>query len=270
MKYLGGANRNFSDNADATHPAKLQLYISDSVVRINKMLLNIEFEAFRAYEKAIGGGGGQTTSGGGGQTTSSGGGSTTSSGGGQTTSAGGGQTSSATALESSNVLPSQTSGQAVHNHGISRGARLATTSDGKTVDGYETFVWSGAHVHPAHTHRISAHTHEIDDHTHRVSAHTHTVKDHTHTVKDHTHAIEFGIYEGQRASKATIKVDGKEIPAPSSYSNIDIVKYLATDSSGKIRRNSWHSIEILPDNMSRIVGAVFAQTFCNSRGGGDY
>ena len=41
---------NFSDNADATHPAKLQLYISDSVVRINKMLLNVEFEAFRAYE----------------------------------------------------------------------------------------------------------------------------------------------------------------------------------------------------------------------------
>mgnify|MGYP007122676074 CR=1 FL=1 len=103
-----------------------------------------------------------------------------------------------------------------------------------------------------------------------LRAHTHTVKDHTHTVKDHTHAIEFGIYEGQRASKATIKVDGKEIPAPSSYSNIDIVEYLATDSNGKIRRNSWHSIEILPDNMSRIVGAVFAQTFCNSRGGGDY
>ena len=237
---------NFTDNADATHPAKLQLYISDSVVRINKMLLNIEFEAFRAYEKAIGGGGGQTTS------------------------SGGGQTSGGTAIESSNVLPSETNGQAVHNHGISQHARLATTSDGKTVDGYETFIWSGAHTHPSHTHRISAHTHEVYDHTHRVSAHTHTVKDHTHTVKDHTHAIEFGIYEGQRASKATIKVDGKEIPAPSSYSNIDIVKYLATDSSGKIRRNSWHSIEILPDNMSRIVGAVFAQTFCNSRGGGDY
>ena len=261
---------NFTDNADATHPAKLQLYISDSVVRINKMLLNIEFEAFRAYEKAIGGGGGQTTSSGGGQTTSSGGGQTTSSGGGSTTSSGGGQTSGGTALESSNVLPSETNGQAVHNHGISQHARLATTSDGKTVDGYETFIWSGAHTHPSHTHRISAHTHEVYDHTHKVRAHTHTVKDHTHTVKDHTHAIEFGIYEGQRASKATIKVDGKEIPAPSSYSNIDIVKYLATDSSGKIRRNSWHSIEILPDNMSRIVGAVFAQTFCNSRGGGDY
>ena len=261
---------NFTDNADATHPATLKLYISDSVVRINKMLLNIQFEAFRAYEKAIGGGGGQTTSGGGGQTTSSGGGSTTSSGGGSTTSAGGGQTSSATALESSNVLPSQTSGQAVHNHGISRGARLATTSDGKTVDGYETFVWSGAHTHPAHTHTISAHTHSVSAHTHTVQAHTHTVQNHTHTVQDHTHKIEFGIYEGARASSATIKVDGEEIPTPTSYSEIDIVEYLKTDSSGKIQRNAWHTVEILPDTMSRIVAAVFMQTFCNSRGGGDY
>ena len=89
-------------------------------------------------------------------------------------------------------------------------------------------------------------------------------------MQDHTHAIEFGIYEGQRASKATIKVDGKEIHAPETYSNIDIVEYLATDDSGKISRNAWHTIEILPNTMSRIVGAVFAQTFCNSRGGGDY
>ncbi len=261
---------NFTDNADATHPATLKLYISDSVVRINKMLLNIQFEAFRAYEKAIGGGGGQTTSGGGGQTTSSGGGSTTSSGGGSTTSAGGGQTSSATALESSNVLPSQTSGQAVHNHGISRGARLATTSDGQTIDGYETFVWSGAHTHPAHTHSISAHTHSVSAHTHTVKAHTHTVQNHTHTVQDHTHKIEFGIYEGTRASSATIKVDGEEIPTPTSYSEIDIVEFLKTDSSGKIQRNAWHTVEILPNTMSRIVAAVFMQTFCNSRGGGDY
>ena len=261
---------NFSDNADATHPAKLQLYISDSVVRINKMLLNIEFEAFRAYEKAIGGGGGQTTSGGGGQTTSSGGGSTTSSGGGQTTSSGGGQTSSATALESSNVLPSQTDGQAVHNHGLPSGARLALCDTSLNVVGYEEWVPSGAHTHPAHTHELSEHTHTVSSHTHTVQAHTHTVKDHTHTVQDHTHAIEFGIYEGQRASKATIKVDGKEIPTPDAYSNIDIVEYLATDDSGKISRNAWHTIEILPNTMSRIVGAVFAQTFCNSRGGGDY
>lgn len=261
---------NFSDNADADHPATMKIYIDESVVRINKMLLNIQFEPFRAFEQAIGGGGGQTTSSGGGTTTSSGGGSTTSSGGGSTTSSGGGQTSSGTALESSNILPNETNGQAVHNHGLSSGAKLAIVDSSLKIVGYESFVWSGAHVHPAHTHRISDHTHRVDSHTHRVSAHTHTVPAHTHTVQNHTHAIQFGIYEGKRASRATIRVDGNVLPAQSGYDNIDIVAYLSKDDSGKIQRGTWHTIEVLPDTMSRIVGAVFSQTFCNSRGGGDY
>ena len=91
---------NFSDNADADHPATMKINIDESVVRINKMLRNIQFEPFRACEKAIGGGGGQTTSSGGGTTTSSGGGSTTSAGGGQPTPSGGGQTTREPALES--------------------------------------------------------------------------------------------------------------------------------------------------------------------------
>lgn len=261
---------NFTDNADTTHPATLKLYISESVVRINKMLLNIQFEPFRAFERAVKGGGGQTTSSGGGQTTSSGGGSTTSSGGGATTSAGGGQTSGGTALESSNILPSETNGQAVHNHGLPRNAALAIVDGSLKIVGSANFIWSGAHVHPAHTHTISAHTHTIKAHTHNVSAHTHTVQAHTHTISDHTHEIQFGIYEGSRASRAVIKVDGRTIPTPASYDNIDIVAYLSKDGSGKIQRNAWHTVEILPDTMSRIVGAVFSQTFCNSRGGGDY
>lgn len=262
---------NFSDNADADHPATMKIYIDESVVRINKMFLNIQFEPFRAFEQAIGGGGGQTTSSGGGTTTSSGGGSTTSSGGGSTTSSGGGQTSSATALESSNVLPNQTSGQAVHNHGLSDGAHLAIVNISTLeVVGWEDWVPSGAHVHPAHTHKISDHTHTVSAHTHRVSAHTHTVPAHTHTVQNHTHEIQFGIYEGQRASRATIRVDGNVLPAQSGYDNIDIVAYLSKDDAGKIQRGTWHTIEVLPDTMSRIVGAVFSQTFCNSRGGGDY
>lgn len=264
---------NFTDNADATHPATLKLYISDSVVRINKMLLNIQFEAFRAYEKAIGGGGGQTTSSGGGQTTSSGGGSTTSSGGGSTTSSGGGTTSSSTSLRSSNTINSSDnggSGGENHNHGLARGDRLALIDYNNNIIGGVNFVPSGAHTHPGHTHTVGSHTHSVSAHTHSVSAHTHTVKAHTHTVQDHTHKIEFGIYEGARASSATIKVDGVEIPAPASYDNLDIVKYLKTDGSGKIQRNAWHTIQILPNSMSRIVGAVFMQTFCNSRGGGDY
>ncbi len=287
---------NFADNADTSHPVTLKLYISESVVRINKMLLNIQFEPFRAFEKAIGSGGGQTTSGGGGQTTSSGGGSTTSSGGGsttsagggQTTSSGGGQTSSSVALVSSNTVHDSYDdggpGGANHNHALVRGDKLALTDGSGKITGYRTFVPSGKHTHPAHahtiqahthridahTHNVSAHTHRVDAHTHRVDAHTHTIKDHTHTVKDHTHAIQFGIYEGSRASRAVIKVDGRTIPTPASYDNIDIVAYLSKDGSGKIQRNAWHTVEILPDTMSRIVGAVFSQTFCNSRGGGDY
>ena len=151
-----------------------------------------------------------------------------------------------------------------------RGDRLALIDYNNNIIGGVNFVPSGAHTHPGHTHTVGSHTHSVSAHTHRVSAHTHTVKAHTHTVQDHTHKIEFGIYEGARASSATIKVDGVEIPAPASYDNLDIVEYLKTDGSGKIQRNAWHTIQILPNSMSRIVGAVFMQTFCNSRGGGDY
>ena len=109
------------------------------------------------------------------------------------------------------------------------------------------FVPSGAHVHPAHTHTIGSHTHRVNAHTHQVSAHTHTVSAHTHTVQNHTHDLEFGIYEGQRASKARIRVDGNELPEQDGYDNIDIVAYLSKDDAGKIRRGTWHTVEILPE-----------------------
>lgn len=254
---------NFSDNADATHPATMRLYVSDSVVRINKMLLTLAFEPFRAFEQSLKGGGGQTTSSGGGSTTSSGGGSTTSSGGGQTTSSGGGATSGAASVKLTYQLPDENNQDMCHNHAIAPGTRLAIVNTQKEVIDWVKWVPSGAHTHGEHSHTIQPHTHTINAHTHQVSAHT-------HTVAEHTHGINFGIYEGQTARKAVIKVDGSEIPAQSSYDSIDIVEYLSKDDAGKIRRGTWHTIEILPDSMSRIVGAVFSQTFCNSRGGGDY
>ena len=245
---------NFSDNADATHPAKLQLYISDSVVRINKMLLNVEFEAFRAYEKTVKSGGGQTTSSGGASTA---------------TSSSGGGTSKSTSNGGGSTVTSQSGGSSSETAGNigDYNTNDVTANDGKQH--HHQLIHTHSISIPGHTHKVSvpAHSHDfsIGEHSHSVN-----IPNHTHSTKDHTHEIEFGIYEGQRASKATIKVDGKEIPAQTSYSNIDIVEFLATDDNGKIRRNAWHTIEILPDNMSRIVGAVFAQTFCNSRGGGDY
>lgn len=245
---------NFSDNADTTHPAKLQLYISSSVVRINKMLLNVEFEAFRAYEKTVKSGGGQTTSSGGASTA---------------TSSSGGGTSKSTSNGGGSTVTSQNGGSSSETAGNigDYNTNDVTANDGKRH--HHQLIHTHSISIPGHTHKVSvpAHSHDfsIGEHSHSVN-----IPNHTHSIKDHTHEIEFGIYEGQRASKATIKVDGKEIPAQTSYSNIDIVEFLATDDSGKIRRNAWHTIEILPDNMSRIVGAVFAQTFCNSRGGGDY
>ena len=245
---------NFSDNADTTHPAKLQLYISSSVVRINKMLLNVEFEAFRAYEKTVKSGGGQTTSSGGASTA---------------TSSSGGGTSKSTSNGGGSTVTSQNGGSSSETAGNigDYNTNDVTANDGKRH--HHQLIHTHSISIPGHTHKVSvpAHSHDfsIGEHSHSVN-----IPNHTHSTKDHTHEIEFGIYEGQRASKATIKVDGKEIPAQTSYSNIDIVEFLATDDSGKIRRNAWHTIEILPDNMSRIVGAVFAQTFCNSRGGGDY
>ena len=245
---------NFSDNADTTHPAKLQLYISSADLRINKMLLNVEFEAFRAYEKTVKSGGGQTTSSGGASTA---------------TSSSGGGTSKSTSNGGGSTITSQNGGSSSETAGNigDYNTNDVTANDGKQH--HHQLIHTHSISIPGHTHKVSvpAHSHDfsIGEHSHSVN-----IPNHTHSTKDHTHEIEFGIYEGQRASKATIKVDGKEIPAQTSYSNIDIVEFLATDDSGKIRRNAWHTIEILPDNMSRIVGAVFAQTFCNSRGGGDY
>ena len=245
---------NFADNADPGHPAVLKIFISDSTVRINQMILNIEFEAFRAFEKTVKSGGGQTTSSGGGSTatSSSGGGvsTSTSNGGGSTvTSASGGQ-----ATESANNLGDYNTND-------------VTANDGKQH--HHQLIHTHSINIPSHSHRVTVPSHS---HDFSIGSHSHSVDipSHTHSIEDHTHDIEFGIYEGETANSATIIVDGNTLPAVSAYDDINIIDYLATDDSGKITRNTWHTIKIQPNCMSRIVGAVFAQTFCASRGGGDY
>lgn len=190
----------------------------------------------------------------------SGGGSTS------TTSSGGGQTSGATTLESSNVLPSQTSGQAVHNHGLSRGARLATTSDGQTIDGYETFVWSGAHVHPAHTHEIDDHSHSV-----RIPSHSHnvTIPGHSHniTIPAHEHDITPGIYFYGSPRQFDLYVNGKKkATIVSTDTELDLTQYLVDTSSKLIPRGSWLSIEIRPNDLAYVSIDMFVQGFVQSRG----
>lgn len=225
--------QNFADNADPDHPAILKIWIPTETVRINKIQLSVEFEPFRAYSKAVEGGGAYT-----------------------------GDASIKTFTSGSQVLddpeaPNLYDGicqsDGAHNHGIANGTLLAVVNTNLQIIGYDGFVESGNH-----NHRMPVHEHEIKIDIPGVE------------IPDHTHDLEFGIYEGQRASTATITVDGNIMPAIDDYSDINIVSYLSKDDSGKITRNTWHTVEVAPNQMSRIVAALFTQLFTNSRGGGDY
>ena len=151
----------FVDNADPSNPAEVTFRIPDNVVHVNEILFSCKLAPFRAYSKAIQGGGASTptseaggastptseaggasaptsSSGGGGTPTSNSGGnySDTSAGGGggQTTalSGGGGQTTalSGGAVEQTvgvfKVYPTEDNIDKVHNHGIPGGTWLLT------------------------------------------------------------------------------------------------------------------------------------------------
>ena len=255
----------YADNADSNNPSVLRVYIPDTMVRINKCILNYRLEPFRAFSKAIGGGGGST------QTSSSGGG-------GSTTSSDGGGMSSSTADGGSSVTTSSGGGGIVTDtgpEGINVTWVYPQTGPGGADNHRHEYRRVNSHQHavniPSHRHdvNIPRHNHRfyIDDHYHRINLPTHT---HRINIPEHTHDLQFGIYQGDRASKVTIKVDGKAIPQTQENTDINIIDYLAVDSSGKIQRNTWHEIEIIPDKMTRIVANVFMQIFTNSRGGGDY
>ena len=217
----------FSDNADATNPAEITFIIPDNVVHVNEIAFSCLLSNFRAYSKAIkgGGGGDRTTDDGGSSTitsrdgganilTSMGGGETTraSYGGGGSTiaSAGGGGGSSTSedggywvnVLNVSNILP-QSNSLGVHNHGLPSGPLLTSLSITKDPDGKVTnvsagsvyFVWSGDHQHYLEI-RDHKHTVYFPYHSHNVylPSHTHDIylPAHTHgiNIPTHSHAID--------------------------------------------------------------------------------
>lgn len=242
----------FADNADPEHPAVMRLYIPDTMVRINKCILNYQLEPFRAYSKAVGGGGAALT------TTESGGASYTSA------SAGADFMQVSVSPQGSDGRRGQnmyTEYQQDHNHGIPPGTPLKTEDDG-------TVWWtpSGGHIHP-----LPDHVHEVvvygGDHTHNIQIPPHN---HAINLPSHIHELLFGIYQGQTASSVTIMVDGNVMPNTHPGEDIDIINYLSVDSSGKVQRNTWHEIEITPGSMTRIAANIFLQIFTQSRGGGDY
>lgn len=155
-----------------------------------------------------------------------------------------------------------------------------------TIDDHTHDVTLHDHTHDvtidphAHDVTIDDHSHDVtlDDHTHDVTIddHTHdvTIDDHTHdvTIEDHTHEIIHGIFEGGTASSIRIVVDGTQVPdfAAASVDELDIVEWLEKDEEGRITRGTWHTVELVPDKLTRIEANLFVQTFVQSIGGGDY
>ncbi len=284
----------YEDNADSTHPAVIRFKLPDEMVRINKLELTYETTAFRAYSRAIEGGGSIATS------TASGGAvvKSTSSGGGTTaTSSAGGGTSKSTESGGGSTRTSSSNGTHRHRlfyHSGSYGA-VPDASDyqmfqaprnasggshgvlllaGASGDVY-TESADGAHSHtvdvPAHSHSFT-----VADHTHNVTINPHSheidIPSHTHaiTLPNHVHGIDYGIFKLNRnPSRVTIKVDGNVVPhTATSGDSIDLIPYLALDSQNRVQRG-WHTVEITPNDLGRINAQVMTQFFMQSRGGVD-
>ncbi|MFB8586489.1 phage tail spike protein [Enterococcus thailandicus] len=301
-------NYDKADNCDPSYPVKFKFYIDDDVVKINTCELTFDTSAFRAYSKAIEGGGAVVTStkaggaivkatGGGGsivKSTSSGGytASSTQSGGASvqsnTSESGGGstQTSSANGSHRHRMFsPTDGSGPIQTTRYQAYGSSLlefqGANNDiytAEAADNHSHNVHIPAHTHrvsiniPAHSHNFTVpnHTHEITlpDHTHEINLPSHT---HEITLPNHTHEIEYGIYEArERASQVKITVDGNAISGTeTSKERFNLVPYLQKNEDGTIQKG-WHEIVMTPNNLARIEAQVTLRVFIKSQLGGEF
>ena len=215
-------SQQYSDNADADHPATMRVFVPSECKQINKMLLSWRVSAFRAYETGAAAGGstvitsgdgGATTitSGAGGATTiTSGGGGgqtiTSSSGGGQTytSSSGGGETYSSaegggTEVTSSSGGGSERTSSAGGSTTITEEQEVISTvaATGGTIAGHSGDT--SGNTGPSRTSggvmqftsESGSHYHGMQHH-HPGPSHTHSVNAHSHTGGSHSHI--FGHY----------------------------------------------------------------------------
>ena len=246
-----------ADNADPEHPLVLRYYVPPEAKHINKVIVAWELEAFRAHSKGAASGGGEAT------TTEYGGSSNI--------------TSSVIVDVTTRVFATTLAGEAIYTWE----EPLTTHSEGShshmvpaqtTIDGTQTES-AGSHVHtlPAHKHYVP-HDH-VAESVVVVPPLEGVIPEHYHSITTayRTHGISYGIYEGGTARSVTIRVDGTDLPADViEHGQADVAAYLSADDDGKIRRGVWHTIEIVPDSLTRIVGNLYMQIFIQHRGGGSY
>jgi len=184
-------------------------------------------------------------------------------------------------------------GDANHNHGISRGTRFATVADhnSTTVNGSVAWVPSGAHRHighshtyhvPAHSHTITipGHSHEISAHRHNFSMpdHNHQIEvpphyhgmAHNHTIPDHHHALVPNIRHIGNPNSFIIRINGVDLlPVNGTalpQNRRDITRHLVDPALRAIRRNRFHTIEIIPNIHAYVQLTLNMQFFIQSKG----
>ena len=243
----------FVDNADQNNPAEVVFTIPDNVVHVNEIRFSCQLAPFRAYSRAIQGGGGEmisTLDGGSSEPTSSSeprqdltslnnpSKSTSSRDGGGwydstqssrkeypiTESEGGINTT----LDIYSTLPDYGDeggpGSKVHNHGLTRRTRfvddISITKDrtGAVVDvrprfNPETWVPSGNHQH-----RI-----QVGPHSHRITIDGHT---HSFNIPAHAHQIDIPVHDHRiqipsHNHKVFIKDHSHKIPLPNHVHGIE-------------------------------------------------
>ena len=143
----------------------------------------------------------------------------------------------------------------------SNGGGTMTTPGYSTTQTIQSVPYTLSIIIPSQAIENRSHTHkvELDDHTHKV------------TLDNHTHDIVYGIYEGSQASSVTVKVDGTTVPASVfSGGEGDVVAYMSKDADGKVTRGAWHTVQLVPNGLTRIEATLYAQCFVQSVGGGDY
>jgi hypothetical protein len=237
-----------SDNVDATHPLRLDLYIPPLTKHIERARLRFRLQNFRSYGTGAASGGGSTSGASSITTTDSGGGSTSGASSITTTDSGGGTT------------PTSGGGTWYTESGYTSG--LSATDLFGDHDHGGAVATDGAHTHVitlnhSHTVTIAAHSHGME-HTHTVPAHSHGME-HTHSVPAHTHGIVHGIYEGTAASAVTVAINGTDRtvalngPFAADADDLDITEYLTT--------TGWNTISLGSGTLGRIHATVFVEIY---------
>lgn len=264
--YAQGATQLYQQSKDANAtPEKgmiLSLYFPSEMKQINKVLLNVELDSFRAYSQSTETDGSVVTT-------------TETDGGVATTTGGGGGTWDTNSGQSGVDISGNTDiSWATGNYDATtetRYARVIRNGDDIQVVIPTLRVYMGqlSHSHSFNLRNVGQHTHNfsLPDHTHNVNVPAHS---HALTIPGHSHDITPGIFEYGNASAFDIYINDELYAyVDSTFFEGDITALLI-DESGQIPRDTWIRVEIVPNDLAYVISSVFVQGFVQSRGGGNY